>query len=75
MVRSHGPRRGDLGGCSATCEALEEPYGGVGPWAELALGLFYSGRGFGRPSEDDGTASGEDSARMLDCVLRVFGAF
>ena len=75
MARCLRPRRGDLKrveGCSAAGEASEEPYCGIGPWAECAFGLFTPGEDFGRPSLDDGTAPGEDLARVPDCVC-MFG--
>ena len=57
---------------SAALEASEEPYRGVGPWAECAFGLFTPGKDFGHASIDDGTAPGENLTRVPDRVC-VFG--
>jgi hypothetical protein len=47
-------------------EASEEPL------AEHVFWAFYTWRGFGHPSIGDGTAPGEDSARVPVCAC-VFG--
>ena len=67
-----GETSGEAEVAFAACDASEEPYRGIGPWAECAFGPFTPGEDFGHPSIDDGTALGEDLARVPDCAC-VFG--